>query len=113
VVHGDHGVVLLAPFHRVCLVEPFVPCRNEVAPLADLQGLLLCRGSLRKQKRRAQRAGARSQAPCPGDLDEVPAGYSSAFLFLAHSSPALLSSACTTGLLSLPKPGNPSSVICG
>src|SRR5262249_25470597 len=83
VVYGDVDVVLLAPFLRVGTVEPRVPRGNEVAPLENLQRLLLCRGARRKEKVRSDSGGERA-GPCR--LDELLARQS-ALAFLAHAFP--------------------------
>src|SRR5260221_14344128 len=56
-VNRHLGIVFLAPLLAESLVEPFIVRGNKVAPLDDLQRLLLGCGTLRKQKRRTPRAG--------------------------------------------------------
>src|SRR5262249_27398357 len=84
VVHDNRSVVLLPPLHRVFLVEPLIPGRHEMSPLADLQRLLLGRGTLRKQKCRPQRSGG--DASRSGDLDEVSTRYVCALLLTHNAS---------------------------
>ena len=72
VVHDDVRVVLLAPFLGVGAVEPRVPGRNEMAPLDDLERLLLGGGPFGKQE---GRSGCRGEGGSAREGYEVPPGH--------------------------------------
>ena len=82
-VVDDHvRVVLCTPLLGERAVEPFVIPGDEVTPLDDLQGFLLCQRSLREEKGRGhsrRRHGAARQ------LDELPASDLSGLL--RHGDP--------------------------
>src|SRR5207248_4340247 len=58
VIDDDVGIVLLAPFLDVLVVEPLVVTRHEVVPLQDLQRLARGAAPARQQQPR------RSVSPC-------------------------------------------------
>src|SRR5262249_54043823 len=90
VVHGNVGVVFLSPLNGKFLVEPFIERGNKVAPLQNLERLLLGGGPFRKQECRPQRSSGNTAGP--GNLDEISSRYTLALLLFLHKS--LLSSLC-------------------
>src|SRR5262249_59604828 len=71
------GVVLLAPLLGVGVVEPLVVAGDEVAPLDDLQGLLLRGRALGKEEVGPDPGGHR---PRPRQLRELAPGQPPAVL---------------------------------
>ena len=76
-VNAHFRIVLVAPVLGEDSIEPFIVRRYEVAPLNDLQSLLLCRCPLGEEEVRSadsdrKRSGTRN-------LEKVSAGYSTLF----------------------------------
>ncbi len=69
VIDDDLGIVALAPFLHICVVEPLVIARHEVVPLEDLQGVLGCLRAARQHKG----AKARGKRGRRGGLDQAAA----------------------------------------
>src|SRR2546430_7639277 len=70
VVNSDVGVVLLPPLLAKGPVKPGVVGGHEVAPLENLQSLLLGRSAFRKQEKRPG-CSAKSKSAASRQLDEV------------------------------------------
>src|SRR6185437_13842533 len=100
VVDGDIGIVLLAPLFGKDAVKPLVVFGNEVTPLNDLERLLLCLCSFRKEEIGSAKSGRNGSRA--GNLNEVPTRNAALllvrnvlvglllcaqFLFFVHVSP--------------------------
>ena len=86
VIDDNICVVLLTPLLGKGVVKPGVERGDKVAPLRNLQRLLLCGCALRKQKSGAEGAG--SNAASAGQFDEISSRYTlSLLVFFLHLRP--------------------------